>query len=173
MDSKRLILSRRHSACWHRVAVTTAIAAAEAPTAAQALGLTPIQPLVEYTIPTKEEAAQCTIRPEKENNVTAWVVRNRQGEILRRFADTNGDNVVDQWCYYLERPRGVSRHRCEFQRQGRPVSLVPHGRHAVGRRQERRRPDRRLASDLGARSRRAGGVRAQDARPGAVRAAAG
>ena len=69
--------------------------AAEAPTAAQALGLTPIQSLVEYTIPSKEEAAQCTIRPEKENNATAWVVRNRQGEILRRFADTNADNIVD------------------------------------------------------------------------------
>ena len=26
----------------------------------------------------------------------------RQGEILRRFADTNSDNVVDQWCYYLD-----------------------------------------------------------------------
>ena len=45
---------------------------------------------------------QCTIQPEKENNGTAWVVRNRQGEMLRRFADTNSDNVVDLWCYYLD-----------------------------------------------------------------------
>ncbi len=74
--------------------------AAEAPTPAQALTLTPIQPLVEYTIPSKEEIAQCTIRPEKENNITSWVVRSRQGEVLRRFADTNADNVVDQWCYF-------------------------------------------------------------------------
>jgi peroxiredoxin len=75
--------------------------AAEPPSATQALSLTPIQSLVEYTIPAKEEAAQCTIRPEKENNATAWIVRNRQGEILRRFADTNRDNIVDLWCYYL------------------------------------------------------------------------
>ena len=74
--------------------------AAEAPSPAQALALTPIQPNVEYAIPTKEEAAQCTIRPEKENNITSWVVRNHDGEILRRFADTNGDNVVDEWCYF-------------------------------------------------------------------------
>ena len=95
--------------------------------------LTPIQPLVEYTIPTKEEAAQCTIRPEKENNITSWVVRNRQGEILRRFADTNSDNVVDHVVLLPRRPRGVPRHRFELQRQGRPVSLVQHGRHALGR----------------------------------------
>jgi thiol-disulfide isomerase/thioredoxin len=76
--------------------------AADAPTAAQALSLRPIQKLVEYTIPTKEEAAECTNSPEKSGNVTAWVVRNKDNEILRRFADTNGDNVVDQWCYYLD-----------------------------------------------------------------------
>lgn len=76
-------------------------AAAEAPSAAQALALIPIQQHVEYATPTKEEAAQCTNSAEKVANVTAWVVRNRQNEILRRFADTNGDNVVDQWCYYL------------------------------------------------------------------------
>ena len=76
-------------------------AGASAAEIAQALGFTPIQSAVEYTVPSKEEAAQCTIRPEKEKSVSAWVVRNRQGEILRRFADTNGDNVVDLWCYYL------------------------------------------------------------------------
>lgn len=75
-------------------------AAAEPPTAAQALALKPLQ-LVEYTIPNKNEIAQCTVRREDENNVTSWVVRNRQGEILRRFSDTNGDNVVDLWCYFL------------------------------------------------------------------------
>ena len=77
------------------------VTAAEAPTPAQALTLTPIQPLVEFTTPPKDEIAQCTIRPEKENNVTSWVVRNRQNEVLRRFADTNNDNYVDQWCYFL------------------------------------------------------------------------
>jgi thiol-disulfide isomerase/thioredoxin len=81
-------------------ALTIVARAAEAPTPAQALALTPIQPSVEYSTPTKDEAAQCTIRPEKEGKVTSWVVRNHNGEILRRFADTNGDNVVDEWCYF-------------------------------------------------------------------------
>jgi hypothetical protein len=75
--------------------------AADAPTPSAALKLSPIQPLVEYTIPNNEETAQCTIRPEKENNITSWVVRNKQGEVLRRFSDSNNDNVVDQWCYFL------------------------------------------------------------------------
>ena len=75
--------------------------AAEPPTAAQALSLQPIQKLVEYTIPTAEEAAHCTVKLERENNATDWVVTNSKGEILRRFYDTNGDNYVDMWCYYL------------------------------------------------------------------------
>ncbi len=79
-----------------------AAALAAAPSAAQALSLKPIQPDAAYTEPTKEEISQCTIRAEKQNGVTAWVVRNARGETLRRFADTNGDNVVDLWCYFQE-----------------------------------------------------------------------
>jgi hypothetical protein len=77
-------------------------AAAQSPTPEMALRFTPVQPLVDYAKPTAEEVKQCTIKPEKEGNVTAWVVRSGTGEILRRFADTNSDNKVDQWCYYLD-----------------------------------------------------------------------
>ncbi len=48
--------------------------AADPPTPAQALSLTPMQSLVEYTIPNKEDAAQCTVKLEKENKVSTWVV---------------------------------------------------------------------------------------------------
>lgn len=71
-----------------------------APSAADALVFKPIQPNVDYYQPTKQEIAQCTIRAENQGDATAWVVRNAQGETLRRFADTNGDNIVDLWCYY-------------------------------------------------------------------------
>jgi hypothetical protein len=81
--------------------VGTPLLAADA-TLSQALRYVPIQPFVDYSKPTKEEAAQCTMRPEKENGSTSWIVRNAQGETLRRFADTNNDNVVDMWCYYLD-----------------------------------------------------------------------
>ena len=43
---------------------------------AQGLTFSPVQSLVEYTIPSKDEASKCTIQPEKEANGTAWVVRN-------------------------------------------------------------------------------------------------
>src|SRR6185312_15973452 len=75
--------------------------AADPPSPAQALSLQPMQPLVEYSIPTKEEAAQCTVKLEKEDKSSNWVVTNHNGEILRRFYDTNGDNYVDMWCYFL------------------------------------------------------------------------
>jgi thiol-disulfide isomerase/thioredoxin len=73
-----------------------------APSAADALVFKPIQPNVDYYQPTKQEIAECTIRAENQGGATAWVVRNAQGETLRRFADTNGDNIVDLWCYYNE-----------------------------------------------------------------------
>jgi hypothetical protein len=80
----------------------TATARADAPTAEQALRLAPVQKHVEYVKPSKETAPQCTIRAEKEGGVTAWVVRDGEGQVLRRFADTNSDNVVDLWCYYRD-----------------------------------------------------------------------
>lgn len=101
MDARRITTATVATALMLGLFTSTA-KSAEAPTPAQALTLTPIQPFVEYAVPSKEEAAQCTIRPEKEGNVTSWVVRNRAGEVLRRFADTNGDNVVDQWCYFQD-----------------------------------------------------------------------
>jgi thiol-disulfide isomerase/thioredoxin len=68
----------------------------------QALGFSPIQKFVEYTLPAKADIPRCTIRAEKENGSTAWIVRDPQGQILRRFADTNRDDFVDLWCYYLD-----------------------------------------------------------------------
>ncbi len=97
MDSKQIL----RYAAFFVLAGHASLNAAAAPTLEQALSFKPTQPLVEYTIPTPEEAAKCTFRPERENNISAWVVRNAQGDILRRFADTNNDNTVDMWCYYL------------------------------------------------------------------------
>lgn len=97
---------------WHRLAFAwvlgslasawAATAWADAPTAQQALTLKPVQKYVDYTRPSKEDAAKCTIRAEKEGGMTAWVVRDPEGRVLRRFADTNKDNVVDLWCYYRD-----------------------------------------------------------------------
>ena len=80
---------------------TRSSTAADPPTPAQALSLKPMQPFVEYTIPGNEEADQCTVKLEKEGKSSNWVVNNRSGEVLRRFYDTNADNYVDMWCYFL------------------------------------------------------------------------
>jgi peroxiredoxin len=75
---------------------------AQTPKVADALSFAPIQPNVDYARPAQKEIANCTIRAEKQGGVTAWVVRDAQGQTLRRFADTNSDNVVDLWCYFKD-----------------------------------------------------------------------
>ncbi len=75
---------------------------AAGPSVKDALAFEPIQANVDYDRPTAAEEGQTTIKAEKEGKTTAWVVRNGAGELLRRFADTNADNMVDQWSYFKE-----------------------------------------------------------------------
>ncbi len=74
-------------------------ALAAGPTAIDALSLQPMQKDVEIERPTAEDAKKCTIKAEGKKG---WVVRDAGGQILRTFSDTNGDNIVDQWCYYKD-----------------------------------------------------------------------
>jgi thiol-disulfide isomerase/thioredoxin len=69
-------------------------------TVADALKLTPIQNDVAYDRPSDTEAPNCKLTAEKTTSANGWVVRGPAGQLLRRFLDTNGDNKVDQWCYY-------------------------------------------------------------------------
>lgn len=71
-----------------------------APKVADALKLTPLQKDIEYDKPSAAEVEKCTIKNEKIGGVSAWVIRNTSGQVLRNFADSNGDNVVDTWSYY-------------------------------------------------------------------------
>jgi len=72
------------------------------PTAQEALTLLPVQKDVQIDRPDAAELAKCTIKAEKAGGKSGWVVRDGSGEILRIFMDTNGDNQVDQWCYYKD-----------------------------------------------------------------------
>jgi len=101
MDSKTMTRLAAILIATLLASATRSSSAADPPSPAQALSLKPMQPFVEYSIPNNEEAAQCTVKLEKDNKVSNWVVANRQGEVLRRFYDTNGDNYVDMWCYFL------------------------------------------------------------------------
>lgn len=75
---------------------------AAAPSAEQALKLKPVQDDVQYTTPTDSQIEKCTIKAEPIDGQTGWVVRDEAGQLLRRFVDSNNDNVVDMWCYYQD-----------------------------------------------------------------------
>jgi len=72
------------------------------PTVEYALGLSPFQKNVDYDKLTPEQAKSATLKMEKEGGLSAFVVRGPRGEVLRSFADTNGDRVVDRWSYYKD-----------------------------------------------------------------------
>jgi len=60
---------------------TTTFAAA--PSVEQALKLKPVQDGIEYASPTDVEAKKCTIKAEKIDGQTGWVVRDETGQILQ------------------------------------------------------------------------------------------
>lgn len=91
----KLLLVLTLTACWHAGSHAQA-----QPTVSDALRLAPVQKDVDFDNPTAADAAKCTIKAEKINGMTGWVVRDPSGQILRNFVDTNADSVVDQWSYY-------------------------------------------------------------------------
>jgi thiol-disulfide isomerase/thioredoxin len=75
-------------------------AGAQQPSAADALRLMPVQQGIAFDSPEKADIAKCKVDVETVGGITGWVVRDAGGQVLRRFLDTNGDNKVDQWCYF-------------------------------------------------------------------------
>ena len=73
-----------------------------APSVGDALKLSPVQENIAYDTPAADKIASSTIKAEKINDVTAWVVRDPDNKILREFADSNKDNVVDTWSYFRD-----------------------------------------------------------------------
>ena len=62
----------------------------------------PVQAGVELETPEPAEVAKCTVKVDQRKGSTGWMVLGPEGQVLRRFLDTNGDNVVDQWRYYKQ-----------------------------------------------------------------------
>ncbi len=73
---------------------------AAAPSVEEALALEPKQKGVDYDRLTADEAKRATMGQDKIDGVAALVVRGPAGEVLRAFADTNANRVVDRWSYY-------------------------------------------------------------------------
>jgi thiol-disulfide isomerase/thioredoxin len=80
--------------------IVSGLAAAKPPTIEQALALKPLQADVDYETPSGDELAKCSIQAASAPGASGWLVYNGSGQLLRRYLDTNGDNKVDQWCYY-------------------------------------------------------------------------
>ncbi len=80
---------------------STGFAADEGPTAQQTLKrYLPTQKNVDYETPPANELDKCTMKPDQSGKASGWVVYGPQGQVLRRFLDTNKDNMVDQWSFY-------------------------------------------------------------------------
>jgi hypothetical protein len=83
------------------VLISTRLAlAADPPTIKQALGVQPHHSDVDFDNPDPKTYDQCKVAAHKEGKASGWLVTGPEGQPLRRFMDTNGDDVVDQFCFY-------------------------------------------------------------------------
>jgi peroxiredoxin len=82
------------------VLMTSEVQAADPPSPKLTFAFRPGQKDVEYDTPPASEFSKCKVSVERTAKTSGWVVTGPAGEVLRRFIDTNGDNVVDQWRYF-------------------------------------------------------------------------
>ncbi|MEQ1828170.1 MAG: redoxin family protein, partial [Pirellula sp.] len=68
----------------------------------KALSYSPRQTNVVYEKVAEKDVASCTGKYETRNGFEGLVIYGTNGQPLRRFADSNGDRQVDQWCYYKD-----------------------------------------------------------------------
>jgi thiol-disulfide isomerase/thioredoxin len=64
------------------------------------LAYKPIQKDIDYETPSASEIASCKLDVERTEKGSGWVLYGPQGQILRRFMDSNGDRSVDEFRYY-------------------------------------------------------------------------
>ncbi|WP_437184915.1 redoxin domain-containing protein [Planctomicrobium sp. SH668] len=64
------------------------------------LAYKPAQPGVDIDTPTAEEIPNCKLEVERNEGGSGWALYSPQGQILRRFMDTNADRGVDEFRYY-------------------------------------------------------------------------
>jgi thiol-disulfide isomerase/thioredoxin len=107
----KLAYSRLHSRWLPQLALLLAVALASDtipaalaanPQVADALKLKPVQPGVDYVRPTAADAQQSSFTAETIPDGVGWFLRSAQGQLMRRFVDTNMDKKVDLWCYYKD-----------------------------------------------------------------------
>lgn len=98
--------SERHVATSHLrwlvvVLSFTCTNAVAKPTVESAMTIVPYQQKdADFDRPDAETVRRCTIDNERFDGAPALVVRDPNGVILRAFADSNADRVVDQWIFF-------------------------------------------------------------------------
>jgi hypothetical protein len=94
----------------------TALVAAAAPTAEDMLKFRPKQDGVIYTTPAGADKDSCKVEGiSRQGKTIGWLLRDKDGKVLRRFFDTAGTGKTDAWCYYLN---GVEVYREIYSGQG-------------------------------------------------------
>ena len=64
------------------------------------LAYQPAQEGVDFETPKAEEVKDCELKVDKLGKGSAWVVLGPQGQVIRRFVDSDGNGTVDQFRYY-------------------------------------------------------------------------
>ncbi|MBI5760139.1 MAG: thioredoxin, partial [Planctomycetales bacterium] len=85
---------------WMVGSLPTSAVAADSPDPKVVFAFRPMQADVTYDIPDAKTIPQCKVSVVREGKASGWVVTSPQGQILRRFMDTNGDNLVDLRSFY-------------------------------------------------------------------------
>ncbi|MDB5390908.1 MAG: alkyl hydroperoxide reductase/Thiol specific antioxidant/Mal allergen [Planctomycetaceae bacterium] len=89
-------------ACYCVMAPISTFAADKKVSAQQALAIRPVLRDSECETPDAKTIDQCKITVEKYAKGSGWAVTAPTGQLLRRFVDSNADDVVDQWRYYKD-----------------------------------------------------------------------
>jgi hypothetical protein len=77
--------------------------AAAAPTAAQMLSFKPRQEGIVCATPADDKQDSCKVELVKgSQGASGWVLKDGEGNLLRRFFDNNGDKRIDVWAYYKD-----------------------------------------------------------------------
>src|SRR5262245_48277125 len=82
------------------VLTSSVVVAADPPSVKQALGVVPHHNDVEIDSPDPKTIDQCNRAPLQDGKGTASLVLGPDGQPLRRFMDTDGNDVVDQFSFY-------------------------------------------------------------------------
>ncbi|MBX3441154.1 MAG: redoxin domain-containing protein [Planctomyces sp.] len=82
------------------IAAATSQAAPAEVTPAQILAFKPRRAGVQIETPKEADLKQCRVESENRGKASGWVLFGPQGQVLRRFLDTNGDGEVNEYRYF-------------------------------------------------------------------------